>query len=88
MQPKKLLMLFAVFLSGALMGASSCSHNGPKVTIYLSNPGAGGMDYYDENTGKNGFVLYDKTEKFIALSPDDATTLLNYCGISRSSEPL
>ena len=52
--------------------------NGPKVTVYVSNPAKGGMDFADEKTNVKGFVPYSSTDKFIALTPQDAETLLNY----------
>jgi hypothetical protein len=77
------LMPYMAFLSGILMCLVASCGNGPKVRVYLSDPGSGGMEYYDENTGERGFVSYADTDKFIAFSQADATTLFNYCGLGK-----
>lgn len=83
MQRKHWLMLFTGFLSGALIMALVSCGNGPKVTIYLSDPANGGMEYYNEVTGVKGFVAYSATDKFIAMTQADAETLFNYCGLGK-----
>jgi len=83
MQLKQLQMLFTGFLSGvALLCIASCG-NGPKVTVYLSDPANGGMEFYDEHTGQKGFIPYSETEKFIAFNQADASTLFNYCRLGK-----
>jgi hypothetical protein len=62
-----------------------CAH-GPKVTVFVSDPGKGGMEFANQATGAKGFVPYSATEKFIALTPQDAETLLNYCGAQTKSK--
>lgn len=59
---------------------AACTTAGPKVIIYVSNPKLGGMD-----TSEKSFVNYDKTDKFICLSPTDAQTLLSYCSAKGQS---
>lgn len=83
MRLSRLLLLSLVCLSAFLVGMNSCSTNGPKVTVYISNPVAGGMDFSDA-AGTKGFVEYPKTDKFVCLTPIDTQTLLNYCGIQTS----
>jgi len=60
----------------------SCG-NGPKVTVYVSDPNNLGMEYYNETTGAQGFVGYSVTDKFICFNPTDASTLFNYCGLGK-----
>lgn len=60
--------------------------SGPLLKVYLSDPTIGGMDFYDEKTGKSGFVYYSDTDKFICLDQVDTQTLLNYCGIKQPQE--
>lgn len=57
---------------------SSCGH-GPKVTVCVSDPAVGGFDCYNENTGKSSFLAYAGSDKYVAFSPTDAQTLLNFC---------
>jgi hypothetical protein len=40
---------------------------------------AGGFQCFDERTQKRSFLAYADSEKYIALSPVDAETLINYC---------
>lgn len=69
------------FLSVFLLGIDSCA-NGPKVTVYVSNPNAGGMDYSD-TSGNKGFIEFYKTDKFVCFTPPDMETMLNYCGVNK-----
>lgn len=57
---------------------SSCKH-GPKLMVCVSDVAGGGLDCYDENTKAKSFVKYSDSDKFIALPPDDAQTLYNFC---------
>lgn len=54
--------------------------SGPGLTIYMSDPGMGGMEFHNPRTGISGFIDYASTAKFTCLSPTDTQTLLNYCG--------
>lgn len=56
---------------------SSCKH-GPKLMVCVSDPSEGGFDCYDENLKVNSFLKYQDSDKYIALPPDDAQTLLTY----------
>lgn len=56
---------------------------GPAVTLYLSDPLKGGMEYYDELTQQSGFISYSETDRLICLNPPDMSLLLDYCKISR-----
>lgn len=47
--------------------------------VCVSDPAAGGFDCFDENTQKQSFLKYSDSDKYIALPPDDAQTLLTYC---------
>lgn len=85
MRLRRWLMLLAVCLSAFfLAGIGQCS-NGPKVSVYISNPGAGGMDFANQATGEQGFIPYNQTDRFICFLPTDAETLLNYCGVNRQN---
>lgn len=76
----------SVFLLGLTLGLMPAyligCEVGPKVTVYISDPDRGGMEYYDAQ-GNSGFVPYSVTDKYVAFSPADAQTLLNYCGIDK-----
>ncbi len=74
-------MLRRLFLTLFLAFISGCG-NGPKVSVYLSNPEVGGMDFYDPNAGHGGFVPYSATDKFVCFTPPDAQTLVSACGIN------
>ncbi len=65
----------AGFITALLIG---CAH-GPKVTVNISSPERGGMDWYDERTNKAGFVPYSATDQYMCFNPSDAQLLLNYC---------
>lgn len=71
------------FLSGALISQAAGCGSGPKITVYLSDPSQGGMEYFDENSGVKGFVNYSETDKFICMNKADAQTLYNYCGLGK-----
>jgi hypothetical protein len=83
MQLKPSLMLFMAFLSGGLVTQISGCGSGPKIIAYLSDPQAGGMEFYNENTGEKGFVTYSETDKFVCMNKADAQTLYNYCGLGK-----
>lgn len=83
MPRKQLLTLFMGCLSGIVLCTIASCGSGPKITVYLSDPANGGMEFYNENTGEKGFVDYSKTEKFVAMTPTDAQTLFNYCGLGK-----
>lgn len=61
-----------------LLACSGCA-TGPKVTVLVSDPAKGGMESFNENTGKRDFMPYSATDKFVCLTPPDAEALLNYC---------
>lgn len=75
MQQKLLLTLLAASL------LSSCG-SGPKVTVCVSDPAAGGFNCYNENTQQSSFLVYSASDKYIAFDPTDAQTLLNFCAQS------
>ena len=56
---------------------------GPKLTVYVSAPEAGGMDFYDTQLGMNGFVTYEETDRFVCFKPEDTQSLLNYCALDQ-----
>ncbi len=83
---RRYLMLLLVSVSAFfLVGINQCS-SGPKLTVYISNPNAHGFDFSDA-TGNKGFLPYEKSDRFVALSAPDAETLLNYCGVNRQHGP-
>lgn len=73
MRLRHLLILCPIFLV-----VSNCG-SAPKVTVCISDPSAGGLDCYNENTGVSSFIKYEDSDKYVALPPSDAQTLLNYC---------
>lgn len=72
-----MLLKLSLILSLVVL-LSSCGH-GPKVTVCVSDPAAGGFDCYNENTQQSSFMAYAASDKFVAFSPTDAQTLLNFC---------
>lgn len=83
MQLKRLLKLsgvFSLFLLSFYLVAFACGH-GLLVSVYISDPARGGMEFYDSTNGHKGFVKYEDTDKFIAFTPSDAQALFDYCGI-------
>jgi len=75
--------ILASFVSGFILALVVSCGKGPKVTVYISDPDANGMEYYNENTGTSGFVPYSSTDKFFCLNETDTQTLLNYCGVKQ-----
>jgi hypothetical protein len=71
------------FFSGACFSCIVACGDGPQVTVYLSDPGAQGMQFYNERTGEKGSVGYDQTDKFVCFNPQDTQQLMNYCGLGR-----
>lgn len=71
----------------AFMSVLSCKGKGPQVTVYISNPGSGGMDFYDEATGDKGFVPYANTDNLVCLNQVDLTSILDYYKISLNQKP-
>lgn len=65
-----LIILLFFFLGG-------CG-SGPKVTICVSDPENNGFQCVDPKK-KSFFLPYDKSENYIAMSPDDLETVLTYC---------
>lgn len=72
-----------LILSLACLSAASCGHKGPKVTACLVSAPLKGCDCYDERTGKSFFLTLEQCDKYIALPPADAQTLLNYCAAKK-----
>lgn len=58
----------------------SCIHGGPKVTVCLVNSETQGCDCYNETTRESYSITLAQCDKYIALPPTDAQTLLQYCG--------
>jgi hypothetical protein len=79
MLQKILLLCFLAYL------LSSCKE-GPKVMVCISDPAVGGFDCYDPTTKKNTFLKYQDSDKYVAMAPDDAQTLFNYCAQSERSK--
>lgn len=71
--------LLPALLLAALSTTFSACEDGPKVTVEISDPAAGGFQTYDEATGRHGFLSYADSRGHVAFSPPDAQTLLNYC---------
>lgn len=77
-QQRKLWLIFSVIILSEI--ALSCG-SGPKLKICISDPAKGGFDCYDERTSEASFILYSESDKFTALDPENAKTLINWCGI-------
>lgn len=73
------MKLVCAFIVGLTISHLSGCGSGPKVTVYLSDPAQGGMQYYNELNGQRGFVKYDVTDKFVCFTQTDASAILNYC---------
>lgn len=74
-------LLLTLLISSSLLACSK----GPKVTVYISNPDKGGMDFHNNKTKKDGFVTYWDTDKFVCLEKTDMNTLLVYCNEKKRS---
>lgn len=72
MLPKLLAIAF-------LLGISACATT-PRMTVYVSTPARGGMNFHDPRKGSGGFLPYDQTDKFVCFTPDDLGVLLDQCG--------
>ena len=66
-----------LFASSSLLVA--CGH-GPLIDVCISRPASGGLVCVSPE-GKQYNLVYAETDKYIAFSPQDAKTLLNYCGV-------
>lgn len=69
--------LWLTLLLGCLL--SSCGTDAPKVTGCLVDAPANGCDCYNEATGQSFFLTLAQCDKYVAFSPTDAQTLLNFC---------
>lgn len=74
MRPKKYRISLAAF---SVLFISACG-SGPKVTICVSDPANNGFQCVDHKK-KSFFLPYADSENYLALSPDDAKLLLDYC---------
>lgn len=70
-----LLRLLLPFLIFSFIACSS----GPKLTVFISDPAKGGMEWSNKATRKSGFVPYSATDKFVCLMPSDLAALIDYC---------
>lgn len=76
-------LLFEMLCIALLIIALQSCENGPKVTVYVSDPAHEGMEYYNENTGQKGFIAYPLTDKFICFNQTDFNELLNFCHVKK-----
>lgn len=72
-------MPLKIFLAISLVFSLTACGVGPKVTICVSDPSQKGFQCFDQRTNKSFFLVYDKSENYIAMSPADTKTVLNYC---------
>lgn len=72
------LKLWLMLLPICLLN-NSCGTNAPKVTVCLVDAPLKGCDCYNEATGASFFLTLDQCDKYVAMPPGDAQTLLNYC---------
>lgn len=81
----KRLLTVSLTLLGvySLLGAGSCSQ-GPDVTVYISTPKNGGMNWARASANKTGFIPYQYTDKFVCFNQIDAQLLLDYCKASQN----
>lgn len=79
----KVIFLFVALI--LVSGFSDCGSQGPQVKLYVSNPEKGGL----VRSQANELIPYANTKGYIALTADDAKTLLDYClgpqGVDTSS---
>lgn len=83
MRLKWLLILSITVLS---LHACKDTPEGPKVTVYISSPGSGGMDYYDAEGNEGGFVTYAETDHFICMKPADANRVIRFYATGKDEE--
>lgn len=57
----------------------SCS-GGPKVTLCISSPADGGFACVDHKENES-FLKYEESDKYIAVSPEDFRTILEYAKV-------
>lgn len=67
---------------GLLLLLSSCK-NGPKVTICVVDVAKNGYQCVDKNK-KESFLPFKDSDNYVAVSPNDVETLLNYCKVSKA----
>ena len=72
------LTLFTLFL------LNNCG-NGPQVSVFISDPAAGGLDGYNEATQQSSFVPYANSDKYVCFTPTDAQSLLDNCSQTTSA---
>lgn len=78
-----LSILQRLWLAGIILVLSlcalSCGH-GPLIDVCVSYPPSGGLVCVDKQ-GQKYLKIYAETQGYVAFSPEDIKTLLNYCGI-------
>jgi hypothetical protein len=72
--PQRRSKTWLVAFSLLLFGCGS----GPKIDICVSDPANSGFQCVNKK-GKSYFLPYDQSSNWLALSPDDAELLFNYC---------
>lgn len=77
MPQKRWLLLLVSCLSSPGCEAT-LPEDGPQVTVYLSSPEAGGMDYYDAEAKTSGFKTYDQTDHYVCFEPEDAKKVIQF----------
>lgn len=68
-QKSSVLLLLAFSLSGCL---------GPKLTLCVSDPEAGGFQCFDQRTEKDFFKPYPESGNFVAMPANDYERLLKF----------
>lgn len=74
-----------LFLILLLLCLISCKP-GPKVIVCISDPQVGGFDCHDQNTGKDFFLKYEDSDKYVAMPPADAQAVFDYCANAASQK--
>lgn len=74
MLQKKYLILSLVCLS-SLLGCKQ----GPKVTVCVSNPEVAGFECFNQVTQTSFYLNYNDSDHYVALSPNDAQALFDFC---------
>lgn len=68
-----------------LVSSLGCTRPGPRVTVCISNPAAGGAECVNRD-GTSNSLPYVETDNYVMFSPDDAEAILNYCKIRGSQK--
>ena len=78
---QKLLVLFAIlFVVASLCAATGCRQKGPDIAVGVSRPLSNGIIYVNPDDSVD-LISYSNTSHHICFKPEDAKSLIDYCGL-------